>query len=334
MGYRCIYQLVPRYTYRWDTPMDAVPFTASVSASLAPIDERSALRLSPLPPVSQPSFALTHPYVELVYASSLGPSAVAVARYFGRLLAAGAEPVAISAVALALELGMRSKNREDPLGRNSGLRHAIDRLDHERLVRRLSEYHLAVHTAVPAVSDRVRDKLPPAARHAHDHFVRVPSGNGADGASPDALRLTPLRLTPLRCTSAPSFALTHLYLELVYGPILGPTAVLVARNLGRRLAAASGPITVSVVAIAAELGLRASHDEPLGKQSPVRRAIDRLEHTHLVQWLAHDHLAVQTEAPVANDHTLARLPESAAEAHRDFLAMLHLDPADGSAMDE
>ena len=112
------------------------------------------------------------------------------------------------------------------------------------------------------------------------HVIRSapPSGNGADGASPDALRLT-----PLRCTSAPSFALTHPYLELVYGPILGPTAVLVARNLGRRLAATSGPITVSVVAIAVELGLRASHDEPLGKQSPVRHAIDRLEHTHLVQ---------------------------------------------------
>ena len=74
-----------------------------------------------------------------------------------------------------------------------------------------------------------------------------------------------------------------------------------------------------------ELGLRASHDEPLGKQSPVRHAIDRLEHSHLVQWLAHDHLAVQTEAPVANEHTLARLPETAAEAHRDFLATLHLN---------
>ena len=147
---------------------------------------------------------------------------------------------------------------------------------------------------------------------------RPTSDSGADGASPDALRLT-----PLRCTSAPSFALTHPYLELVYGPILGPTAVLVARNLGRRLAATSGPITVSVVAIAVELGLRASHDEPLGKQSPVRRAIDRLEHSHFVQWLAHDHLAVQTEAPVANEHTLSRLPESAAEAHHQFLAALH-----------
>lgn len=149
---------------------------------------------------------------------------------------------------------------------------------------------------------------------------RPPSGSGADGASPDALRLT-----PLRCSSTPLFALTHPYLEVVYGPILGPTAVLVARNLGRRLAATSGPITVSAVAIAFELGLRASHDQPLGKRSPVRHAIDRLEPSHLVQWLAHDHLAVQTEAPVANEHTLARLPESAAEAHHRFLSTVHPD---------
>ncbi len=89
----------------------------------------------------------------------------------------------------------------------------------------------------------------------------------------------------------------HPYLEVVYGPILGPTAVLVARNLGRRLAAATGPITVSVVAIALELGLRPSHDEPLGKHSHVHHAIDRLEHTRLVRWLAHHHLVVQTEVP-------------------------------------
>lgn len=149
---------------------------------------------------------------------------------------------------------------------------------------------------------------------------RPPSGSSVEDASVDALWLT-----PLPCASAPSFALTHPYLELVYGPILGPTAVLVARNLGRRLEGTSGSISVSVVAIALELGLRASHDEPLGKQSPVRRAIDRLEHSHLVQWLAHDHLAVQTEAPVANEHTLARLPESAAEAHQYFLATFDLD---------
>lgn len=149
---------------------------------------------------------------------------------------------------------------------------------------------------------------------------RPSSGSRADGASPDALRLT-----PMRCASAPSFALTHPYLELVYGPILGPAAVLVARNLGRRLAAATGPITVSVVAIALELGLRASHDEPLGKHSHLRHAIDRLEHNHLVQWLAHDHLAVRIEVPVANEHMLTRLPESAAEAHHRYLATVHLD---------
>lgn len=42
-------------------------------------------------------------------------------------------------------------------------------------------------------------------------------------------------------------------------------------------------------------------------------------------WLAHDHLAVRIEVPVANEHTLTRLPESAAEAHHRYLATVHLD---------
>lgn len=152
--------------------MDTLPKSASATAPLAPLDASHALRLTPIPPTTCPSFPLTHPYVELVYAPRLGPSAVLVARYLGRVLAANDKPVTICPAALSLELGMRSRN-EEPLGRNSRLRRAIDRLARERLVQWIDDQHLAVFTAAPAVSSRARDALPPAARHAHDRFVNV-----------------------------------------------------------------------------------------------------------------------------------------------------------------
>lgn len=108
-----------------------------------------------------------------------------------------------------------------------------------------------------AVSQPPGSPTPPL----HVNRSGPPSSSGADGAPPDSLRLT-----PLRCTSAPSFALTYPYLELVCGPMLGPVAVLVARNLARHQP--PPPIAVSVVAIALELCLGSSHDEPLGRNSP------------------------------------------------------------------
>lgn len=152
--------------------MDSIPSTASAPAALAPLHGGHALTLTALPPMSFPSFELTHPYVELVYAHSLGPTAVLLARYFGRMLALHPSPIAICPIALALELGLRSSS-EDPLGHRSSLRKAIDRLTHQRVARWVDDNHLAVYTAVPAVSDRVRDRLPPAARQAHDNLVDV-----------------------------------------------------------------------------------------------------------------------------------------------------------------
>lgn len=153
-------------------PMEAPQPTETNAAAPTPPAGPSALRLTPLPPTRVPSFDLTHPYVELVYANRLGPSGVLVIRALGRILAAHRDTVEICALALALELGLRSSNDENPLGRRSPLSKALDRCAHERLVRWIEPQHLAVHTAVPAVSDRVREKLPPDARRVHDHFVK------------------------------------------------------------------------------------------------------------------------------------------------------------------
>ena len=144
------------------------------------------------------------------------------------------------------------------------------------------------------------------------------SPEAGSGAARDTLAT--LRVTPVRCADEPCFELTHPYLELVYGSILGPAAVQVVRHLGHRLADEAGPIEVNAAAFAQEVGLRSSSDEPLGKRSHLRHAIDRLEHTHIVQWLSDDHLAIQTLVPAAADATVARLPEAAAQAHRRYVA--------------
>jgi hypothetical protein len=153
--------------------MDALPNNALVAAALAPLDESRALQLTALPVTTQPSFHLTHPYFEIVYAPTLGPSAVLLGRYLGRVLAAhDNETILVCPAALSREVGMRS-NSDDPLGARSLLRRSIERLEHDRIVRWLEPQHLGVVTSVPAVSERVRDKLPAAARRTHDHFVDV-----------------------------------------------------------------------------------------------------------------------------------------------------------------
>jgi hypothetical protein len=129
------------------------------------------LSLTPLPPVTHPCFELTHPYFELVYAPSVGPTAVLLARSLGRLLAANVAGTSICASALAIELGLKSGT--GPIGKRSTLNRSIDRLAHLRIVRWLGDSHLGVHTSVPVVSDRVLGRLPPGARAAHEQIVRV-----------------------------------------------------------------------------------------------------------------------------------------------------------------
>lgn len=149
----------------------ATPRSAGIEL-LAPTDERTALHLTPLQPTELRTFRLTHPYLEVVYAPLIGPTSVLLARYLGRLLAANSGPVTVCAAALARELGLRARS-DDALGKQSSLKKAIDRLEHPRLVRWVDDDCLGVMLEVPAVSDRTRDKLPPAARYAHDLFVDV-----------------------------------------------------------------------------------------------------------------------------------------------------------------
>jgi len=129
-----------------------------------------------------------------------------------------------------------------------------------------------------------------------------------------------LHLQPLPPCSDPAFPVLHEYFEVVYGPLIGPASVLLARNLARHVATAGGPVTICPVELSLELGLRASHDEPIGKGSHLAKAVDRLAHHRLVRRLATDTLGVVVHVPPLTATALGRLPDSIQRAHSRLLA--------------
>lgn len=129
-----------------------------------------------------------------------------------------------------------------------------------------------------------------------------------------------LHLRPLPRCSDPAFPVLHDYFEVVYGPLIGPASVLLARNLARHVADAGGPVTICPVELSLELGLRASHDEPVGKGSHLAKAIQRLAHHRLVRHLAADTVGVVVFVPPLTNGALGKLPDSIRRAHGRFVS--------------
>ena len=125
-----------------------------------------------------------------------------------------------------------------------------------------------------------------------------------------------LRLRPLPAPSDPAFPLGHDYFEIVYTPLVGPTAVLLARAMARHIDAAGGPTTVCPAELALEVGIRASSTDPLGKKSHLVHAIDRLVHNHIVARLGDRVLGVRDAIPPLSSRALDGLPESVRRCHR------------------
>lgn len=146
------------------------------------------------------------------------------------------------------------------------------------------------------------------------------AGNGARPTDREPERVPGLRLRALPAASEPAFPLEHAYFEIVYAPLLGPTAVLLARAMARHLHTAGGPTTVCPVELALEVGIRASSTEPLGRKSHLVHAIDRLAHDHIVSRLGDRVLGVRVAVPALSTRALERLPAPALEAHHDFIA--------------
>lgn len=129
-----------------------------------------------------------------------------------------------------------------------------------------------------------------------------------------------LRLRPLPAPSDPAFPLCHDYFEIVYAPLVGPTAVLLARAMSRHMDAAGGPTTICPVELALEVGIRASSADPLGKKSHLVHAIGRLVHNHIVSRLGDRVLGVRTSIPPLSERALEKLPAPARKAHHELVA--------------
>ena len=128
-----------------------------------------------------------------------------------------------------------------------------------------------------------------------------------------------LRLRPLPAPSATAFPLGHDYFEIVYAPLVGPTAVLLARAMARHIDAAGGPTTVCPVELALEVGIRASSADPLGRRSHLVHALDRLVHDHIVSRVNDRVLGVRMAIPPLSDRAAAKLPAPARAAHHQVL---------------
>jgi hypothetical protein len=116
-----------------------------------------------------------------------------------------------------------------------------------------------------------------------------------------------------------SFPVLHEYFEIVYGPLIGPTSLFLARTLNRHLDAAGGPVTICPIQLSLEVGLRSTRTEPLGKNSHVVKSLDRLAHHRLVRPVGPDTLGVVTAVPPATAKLLARLPQSTRRLHEILL---------------
>ncbi len=143
-----------------------------------------------------------------------------------------------------------------------------------------------------------------------------------------------LRLRPLPVPSEPTFSLEHEYFEIVYAPLLGPTAVLVARAMSRHLECACGPVTVCPLELSLEVGIRASNTDPLGKKSHLVRALDRLVHDRIVVRFDDRVLGVRQRIPPLGRARLDRLPLAVRQRHEEILAAVAVldasPPTDGN----
>ena len=150
------------------------------------------------------------------------------------------------------------------------------------------------------------------------HMSTEVSGSGARQPDHDTEATEALRLRPLPAAREPAFPLEHEYFEIVHAPLVGPTAVLLARAMARHIDAAGGPTTVCPVELALEVGIRASSTDPLGGKSHLVHAIDRLAHDHIVSRLGDRVLGVRVAIPPVSESTLEKLPASACETHHRY----------------
>ena len=116
------------------------------------------------------------------------------------------------------------------------------------------------------------------------------------------------------------FPLEHPYVERVYCSVLGPSSVLLLRRAGELFAEHPEGRRVDVVDLSRSLGLgvRADADD-VGRNSPLRRTMDRLVRFNMARWTSEDRLAIHPKLPALERHRVARLPEPVQADHHRLL---------------
>ncbi len=106
------------------------------------------------------------------------------------------------------------------------------------------------------------------------------------------------------------------YVELYWLPVIGPSTALLLRRLSYGLEMHPAGLTINLSETARSLGL----GERMGKNSPFRRALQRLCTFELARPHGSDALAVRTTVPPLPLRHVSRLPDSLQAGHRRWLA--------------
>jgi hypothetical protein len=105
------------------------------------------------------------------------------------------------------------------------------------------------------------------------------------------------------------------YVELFWLPIVGPSTTWLLRRLSYGLEMHPGGFDLDLVETARSLGL----GERLGKNSPFRRALQRLCTFELARHYGPDGMAVRTRIPPLPLRHLSRLPGPLQDSHRRWM---------------
>ena len=133
------------------------------------------------------------------------------------------------------------------------------------------------------------------------------------------LQVEDLHVRALSCKESPAFPLTHDYFEIVWAPALGPTPVLLARAVARRLDGSGGAVVLSLPCLARAIGVRSASLEPMGAKSPLGRALRRLLHHGILVAMAEDSVGLRLAVPAVSQRVLGTLPHEARVAHERFV---------------
>ena len=117
----------------------------------------------------------------------------------------------------------------------------------------------------------------------------------------------------------PSFAAGGEYVERCWTGVLGPTGVLMLRDLAQRLQSETSPVHVNLDELGRALGV--GHQG--GRNSVLNRTMSRLERYGMAMALPDGTLAIRTDIPPLPGAAVRRAAPRVAEFHRDQLASLN-----------